>query len=132
MFLKGLAELTSQQGFFPLPLNHEARHNDPDSGNAPPAVDHEGGADGGEIESRIDGMAQTRIGASLNKSVIFLKGNASAPELSEMIPSPDGDAEPHPGQRGADRRRRHVSGYEMATERSYVEVAVEEQCEANH
>jgi len=131
VFLKSCPELASEQRLFPLCLDHKTDHDDEDTGDASPVIEHEGGTDGGEIEASVDRMAKTGIGAGADQLVILLERDAAAPELAEVVASPDGNADSRPGQSDAYRGCRGGSRQEMAVEWSKVEIAVEEHREAN-
>lgn len=131
VFLEGVSELSGEQCLLPLRFDHEADHDDEDRDDASPAIEDEGGTDGGEIEARVNRMTQTGIGAATDQLMTFLKRDAAAPELAEVVAGPDGNADSRPCQCDADRGRRGGARQEMAAEWAKIEIMVEEHREAN-
>ena len=69
VLFESFSELPGQHGFFFPCLDPIAQDDQADSGDGSPAVNRERSADCGQIDSRIDGMAEIRVGPGADELV---------------------------------------------------------------
>jgi len=106
VLVESFAKLLGEDGFFFSGFDPIAEDDEYDSGETAPAVNGQDSADGGQIESGINGMPEMGVGAGADELVIFFESDAGAPILSEMPARPEGDGDADPGEGNASEGKR--------------------------
>lgn len=135
MLLKSFSELRGEHGFFLPSFDPVAENDQSDSDDASPAVDRQRSADGSQIDSGINRMAEISVGAGADEFVVLFESDAGTPILSQVPARPESDGDADPGE-GDGRNPKGVGpGKNVMTkpaDRYFVAVSVtEEQDKAN-